>query len=123
MVEQLAAHELGRAVDGWDQVATEATATLAESRRTVRDLHPQLLGLVAASKVTAGDAAKAARTFDERFPALLDTLQRTNANVADMAASAQQWVGFQLRPKSKKETALAFVERFGLIGLRAWLLL
>jgi len=40
----------------------------AHADRTVVDLHPQLLGLVAASKVTAGETAQTMRSFRDAVP-------------------------------------------------------
>ena len=48
------------------------------------DLHPQLLGLVAASKVTAGETAQTMRDFRSVVPSFITQGQRISANV-DMA--------------------------------------
>jgi len=45
-----------------------AQNTLHDADRTVTDLHPQILGLVAASKVTAGETAQTMRSFRDAVP-------------------------------------------------------
>ena len=52
-------------------VLIAAHETLHDADRTVVDLHPQLLGLVAASKVTAGETAQAMRDFRGAVPGFL----------------------------------------------------
>lgn len=49
-------------------VLDAAHDTLHDADRTVADLHPQLLGLVAASKVTAGETAQTMRSFRDAVP-------------------------------------------------------
>ena len=51
-------------------VLDAAQGTLHDADRTVADLHPQLLGLVAASKVTAGETAQTMRDFRNAVPEL-----------------------------------------------------
>jgi len=84
IIEQLAAKELGRAGDQVEQIGTEVQATLAESRRTVKDLHPQLLGLVAASKVAAGELATSGREFQR---VIIPSIEKIGAN-SDRATDA-----------------------------------
>lgn len=55
--------------------------TLHDADRTVADLHPQLLGLVAASKVTAGETAQTMRDFRSAVPSFIAQGQRISANV------------------------------------------
>jgi predicted phage tail protein len=62
-------------------VLSTAQATLHDADRTVADLHPQLLGLVAASKVTAGETAQTMRDFRNAVPNFLAQGQRITANV------------------------------------------
>lgn len=58
-----------------------AQHTLGDADRTVLDLHPQLLGLIAASKVTAGETAQAMRDVRGAVPSFIDQSQRISANV------------------------------------------
>jgi len=53
----------------------------AHTDRAVVDLHPQLLGLVAASKVTAGETAQTMRTFQAAVPGFLAQGQAIAGNV------------------------------------------
>lgn len=85
ILEQIAAHELGRAGDQVEQIGTEAQATLAESRRTVHDLHPQLLGLVAAGKVTSGEAAQTLRVIRDATPSTVRDVQSTVKHVDEIS--------------------------------------
>ena len=62
-------------------VLDAAQGTLHEADRTVADLHPQLLGLVAASKVTAGETAQTMRDFRSAVPNFITQGQRISANV------------------------------------------
>jgi hypothetical protein len=62
-------------------VLAAAQGTLHEAGRTVTDLHPQLLGLVAASKVTAGETAQTMRDFRSVVPSFITQGQRISANV------------------------------------------
>ena len=62
-------------------VLAAAQGTLHEADRTVTDLHPQLLGLVAASKVTAGETAQTMRDFRNAVPSFITQGQRISANV------------------------------------------
>ena len=52
-------------------VEDAAQSTLHDADRAVADLHPQLLGLVAASKVTAGETAQTMRDFRDAFPSFI----------------------------------------------------
>lgn len=88
ILEKLLQQELGRAVDSWAEVANEAQATLAESRRTVHDLHPQVLGLVAASKVAAGEVATMGREWQRAAPQFVGLGTRIGANVETVTVSA-----------------------------------
>jgi hypothetical protein len=67
-------------------VLDAARDTLHEASRTVTDLHPQLLGLVAASKVTAGETAQTMRDFRGAVPSLLAQGNTIAANVNFAAA-------------------------------------
>jgi hypothetical protein len=58
-----------------------AQATLHDADRTVTDLHPQLLGLVAASKVTAGETAQTMRDFRDAVPSFITQGKEITANV------------------------------------------
>lgn len=62
-------------------VLTEAEGTLRDTDRTVADLHPQLLGLVAASKVTAGETAQTMRDFRTAVPSFIAQGEKITSNV------------------------------------------
>ena len=62
-------------------VIEAAQVTLRDTDRTVADLHPQLLGLVAASKVTAGETAQTMRDVRSAVPSFITQGQRISANV------------------------------------------
>jgi hypothetical protein len=64
-----------------------AVAIEAHVDRAVVDLHPQLLGLVAASKVAAGQAATTLRDIQTATPQFIATVQDTAAH-ADAATEA-----------------------------------
>jgi uncharacterized protein (DUF2126 family) len=80
--------EMERAGDQIADVSTELQATLAESRRTVHDLHPQLLGLVAASKVAAGELATSGREFQRAMPVYTALGEKIGGNVDLFMVSA-----------------------------------
>jgi len=80
---------------------TDIGATLEETRqveratrRAIELLTPQALGLVAAHKVLAGEAASAARRIDAAVPDVLGQVHTVGANVAratdEYAATGQQ---------------------------------
>ncbi len=81
-------------------VLDAAQGTLRDAGRTVDDLHPQLLGLVAASKVTAGETAQAMRDFRGAVPNFLSQGQRISANV-DTATSQFSGVATNLNRLTK----------------------
>jgi hypothetical protein len=81
-------------------VLDAAQGTLHDADRTVEDLHPQLLGLVAASKVTAGETAQAMRDFRGAVPNFLSQGQRITANV-DTATSEFSGVATNLNRLTK----------------------
>ncbi len=62
-------------------VLDAAQSTLHNADRTVADLHPQLLGLVAASKVTAGETAQTMRDFRNAVPSFIAQGNTIAANV------------------------------------------
>ncbi len=59
----------------------EAAGTAAAARLTIRDLRPQLLGLVAASKISAGEVASAMRDVQHATPQAILTFDRIGANI------------------------------------------
>jgi hypothetical protein len=62
-------------------VLEAAQGTLRDADRTVTDLHPQLLGLVAASKVTAGETAQTMRDIRGAVPSFIAQGQKITGNV------------------------------------------
>jgi len=83
-----------------EPVLAAAQATLHDTDRTVADLHPQLLGLVAASKVTAGETAQTMRDFRGAVPDFIAQGQRITANV-DTATSEFSGVATNLNRLTK----------------------
>jgi hypothetical protein len=81
-------------------VLDAAQGTLHDADRTVADLHPQLLGLVAASKVTAGETAQTMRDFRTAVPSFISQGQRITANV-DTATSEFSGVASNLNRLTK----------------------
>jgi len=67
----------------------QAQALLATADKGVADLHPQLLGLVAAAKVTAGETAQTMRTVRDAMPQVLVTVQDIGKHV-DATTEASQ---------------------------------
>ena len=61
-------------------VLAETQETLAQASGTVAVLRPQALGLIAASKVTAGETAQAMRRIDAALPSALATWQQIGGN-------------------------------------------
>ncbi len=68
-----------------------------DADKTVNDLHPQLLGLVAASKVTAGEAGTTMRTIRDATPAIVAQVKDIGQHI-DATATASQ--------KASEQTAL-----------------
>jgi len=62
-------------------VLDAAQSTIDHADKTVADLHPQLLGLVAASKVTAGETAQTMREVRGAVPNFLSQSQAIVGNV------------------------------------------
>lgn len=129
-VEQIAAREVGRAVDGWTKTAEPLAALAQELAQAAPGILEPLTDCE--DNPSCFDNRWRGLTFDleQTMRAVKDAAPRvgnaaadTSVSVASMASSAEKWVGRELAPKSKKQTALAIVERFGLIGIRAWLLL
>lgn len=73
-------------------VFAEAHETLSQASGTIAVLRPQALGLMAASKVTAGESAQAARRFDAALPQFLAITTRTANNVERMTRPSSWWI-------------------------------
>lgn len=84
--------------------------TLAVNRYTILPdelaAHPifkayaaQGLGTLAATKVFMGDAAKAGRTFDAQFPALLANVDATTGNFAGVSADIHTFTSRAVAPR------------------------
>jgi hypothetical protein len=72
------------------QPVIDGAATLeADADKTVKDLRPQLLGLVAAGKVTAGEAATTMREIQRATPEILADVKDATAHI-DGATEASQ---------------------------------
>lgn len=75
---------------GAAQIEQHTDEILLHTDKIVTDLHPQLLGLVAASKVAAGQAATTLREIQVATPALLTNVQDATEHInAASAASAE----------------------------------
>lgn len=76
------------------RVLDGATAMEAHLDKTVVDLHPQLLGLVAATKVTMGETAQTMREVKNAAPEISESVKTTAAAVAreaDAITKPQKW--------------------------------
>jgi len=96
-------------------VLDAAQGTLHDAGRTVSDLHPQLLGLVAASKVTAGETAQTMRDFRNAVPSFIAQGNTIAANV-NVAASEFSGVATNLNRLTKPKW-YARLLRYGLNGV------
>ncbi len=67
----------------------EAAGTAAAARLTIRDLRPQLLGLVAASKVTAGETATTMREIQRATPQAIASFQSVQGSVQRSAGALE----------------------------------
>ena len=76
-----------------------ATAVLVTTNKTVSDLHPQLLGLVAAAKVTAGETAQTMREVKTAAPEMVKSVQGIAASADGIAADAKLEADEITRPK------------------------
>lgn len=70
-------------------VVAGAVAVESHADKAVVDLHPQMLGLVAASKVTAGETAQTMRDVQRAVPALLTATQDAVDHI-DAASAASE---------------------------------
>lgn len=61
-------------------VGGSASGTLQETERTVHDLRPQLLGLVGASKIAAGELATSGRDFQKAVPVYIELGKKLGAD-------------------------------------------
>lgn len=80
----------GELAEGVKPILGQTTSSLGELDRTLRDLHPQLLGLVAASKVTAGQAALTLRDIQQAVPDTLNQLHAIELNVASTTEASAE---------------------------------
>jgi len=66
-------------------VLANAAAFEVHADKALVDLHPQMLGLIAASKVTAGETAQTMRTVRDAAPRFAATSEVTNEQIAGVA--------------------------------------
>jgi ABC-type transporter Mla subunit MlaD len=71
-------------------VLDAAQDTLQDADRTVADLHPQVLGLVAASKVTAGETAQTMRSLRDAVP---NFIAQGNAIAGNVSVATEEFSG------------------------------
>lgn len=96
LVEERSGEAVGvvRGIQGDVSVMLAETQRLqAAGTRAVELLTPQALGLVAAAKVTAGEAAQAARRIDEAVPGILATVQRAGDEYAETGRQTRVAMG------------------------------
>jgi hypothetical protein len=74
-------------------------AIVADADSTVRDLHPQMLGLVAASKVTAGETAQTMRTVRDAAPKIVASVADVGNSADGIAADVQREADEATKPK------------------------
>ncbi|HET9319070.1 MAG TPA: hypothetical protein VFO27_04820, partial [Bryobacteraceae bacterium] len=70
-----------------------------------------------------GETGKAMRTVDQRLPEFLDKFQKLLDTFQETNSSIERWVGFETRPHTRKQLALAVAERFAVLAVRVWLVL
>jgi hypothetical protein len=68
----------------------DASRVLQSTNRMVELVTPQVLGLTAASKVTAGELAQTARTWRRETPAIAENVREATANVRQ-ATKLSKW--------------------------------
>ena len=95
-----------------------AASIEAHTDKAVVDLHPQVLGLVAAAKVTAGQAAQTMREVERATPALLEDAQGIADSVDGIATDAHSITADIAKPKTFWGKAKAFLETAGKIAAR-----
>lgn len=99
-------------------VLENAASIEAHADKAVVDLHPQLLGLVAASKVTMGQTAQTMREVERAAPALLEDARGIGKSADGIAADVHQITSDIARPKSFWGKVKAFLESAGKVGAR-----
>jgi uncharacterized protein YoxC len=90
----------------------------AHTDKAVVDLHPQVLGLVAAAKVTAGQTAQTMREVERATPALLKDAQGIGASADGIAADVHTVTTDIAKPKSFWGRFKSWLETAGKIGAR-----
>lgn len=73
---------------------------IADTDKAVNDLHPQLLGLVAASKVTAGETAQTMRQVKDATPAMVQSVQSVAKSFDGIAADVKKEADDITKPKT-----------------------
>ena len=116
------------------KAAGPVLANAAEITRQVADAAPGVLDVLTDCESNPScftnrwigltyDLEQTMRTIQKAAPEMSKSTNEIAAHFDSMAGSADKWVSRQLAPPTKKQTFFSAIERFGLIGLRAWLLL
>jgi ElaB/YqjD/DUF883 family membrane-anchored ribosome-binding protein len=80
-------------------VLADADETLQQASGTIAVIRPQALGLIAASKVTAGETAQAARRIDTVLPEYLGLGAKIGANIDGVSTDVHTFTTRFVAPK------------------------
>ncbi len=95
----------------------ESQQTLASIRTAVERASPQLDGLLAASKVTAGEAAQTMRVVRDAAPQGVAAAVQLEQHFDGIAADVERVADKYVKPKTKKEKALEILTLVGIATL------
>ncbi|HLH32701.1 MAG TPA: hypothetical protein VKY31_15985 [Terriglobia bacterium] len=82
------------------------------------ELRPQVLGLVAASKVTMGETAQTLRTVRDAAPRFVNSEEKIAGNIERITDDAAKLADRLTRPKSKKEQLIEWIVPAALVAAR-----
>lgn len=100
-------------IDGVEQIEAHAD-------KAIVDLHPQLLGLVAASKVAAGQSAEALRDIQRATPQFIGDSERIAASFDGIAADAKKEADELTKPKTTRQKIAMWLELIPRIALKVF---
>ena len=101
-----------------EPVLENAASIEAHTDKAIVDLHPQVLGLVAASKVTMGQAAQTAREVERATPALLKDAQGIAKSADGITADVHTATTDFVKPQTKWQKFKTWLEVAGKIAAR-----
>ena len=91
-------------------VLVQSAETLAAIDHGIKLLTPQVLGLTAATKVTMGETAQTMRVVRDQAPRAISAAVDLEGHADAIAADVERVADKIVRPKSKKERVLGFIE-------------